>query len=212
MNIGINKTLSVALSGMLLFLVAIVPAQSAWCQSLLPPYPGATPLHAAGRQGFIRFRISAEPGRYRYVQETGEKIKVESFTTPAAFDRVFEHLKYISEVKYQVTSKDLDPEVRTFVRSLKPAELTELAQAVGSSLTGTAYRDALLAALDKVPGGTVRHGLTVKQVRDDRLYYFDVHHPYLDFRTLRWIDATRIDVTEVPVAAESFTGIGGRGF
>ena len=202
-----TKLLLIEVRGILLFLLSIMLVSPVAGQSLIPPYPGAR-LLTSKQQGFITFRISAEPGHYRYAQETGGKIKVESFTTTATFDRVFKHLKYISDVKYQVTAKDLDPEVRTFIRSLEPAGLTELAQAVGSPLTGAAYRKAFLDALDKVPGGTVQHGLTVKQVRDDRLYYFDVHRPYLDFRTLRWVNATRIDVTAVPVPARSFTGIG----
>ena len=126
---------SITVRGVLLSLLSIMLVTPAAGQSLIPPYPGAR-LLTSKHQGFIAFRISAAPGRYRYAQETGGKIKVESFTTPAAFDRVFTHLKYISDLKYQVTSKDLDPSIRAFIRSLQPAGLTALAQAVGRSLSG----------------------------------------------------------------------------
>jgi len=185
-------------------LLCVYPAAG---QTIEPPYPGAKPVAADSGAEFYIFRTLSGSERNGMAIDEAKEITVKSFTTSDSFEQVFTHLCDASQERFQETSGELDPDIRSFIGSLGKDELDELAKAVGSNLTGEAYRSAFLTALDKTPAGSIQHGITKKQVGDKTLYYFDLHRPYLNFRTLRWIDATHIEVIREPFSLPAYTGL-----
>lgn len=176
-------------------------------QSIDSPYPGAEPDATDAGPEFYMYRTLADRKRDGIPTEEVQHYQVKCFTTADSFGKVYAYLNNTSQERFQETSKDLDPDIRSFINSLSKDELTKLAATVGSELSGEAYRRAFLAALDKTPGGSIHHGIMKKQVGDKTLYYFDVHRPFLNFRTLKWIDATHINVIREPFSLPAFTGL-----
>ena len=188
-------------------LCSMLLAVPVFSQSIAAPYPGAKPVEPDTIAEFYTFRTMVGRRRDGVPDEDARDFQVASFTTRDAFARVYDYLMYTGQERFQVTSNDLDPDIRTFINSLGKGELTGLARAVGSNLSGDAYRAALLAALGKAPGGVIQHGIVKKQAGDKVLYYFDLHRPILNFRTLRWIDATHITVIRIPFSLPAYTGL-----
>lgn len=199
----------VLIAGEIIFMLlpAIVLAQAAHEQPVDPPYPEARHYDAGSGEEFYTFRALTVPTRNGVPKEEAQKFQIKSFMTPDSFAKVYAYLGHTAQNRFQETSKELDSEFRSFIGSLSKDELAALAKAVGSNLSGDAYRNALLAALDNIPGGSIQHAITKRQVGDKTLYYFDVHRPFLNFRTLQWIDATHIDVIKEPFSLPAFTGL-----
>ena len=63
-----------------------------------------------------------------------KKFKVKSFTTTDSFEKVYAYLNSTAQERFQETSKDLDPEIRSFIESLSKEELAELTRTAGSDL------------------------------------------------------------------------------
>ena len=202
-----NRFVAFAACGVSLFLTAIFLVQTAYGQSIDLPYPDARHLDVDSGEEFYTFRTLTSRSHNGVPEEEAHKFKVKSFTTAAAFEKVYAYLNKTAQQRFQETSKELDPEIRSFINSLSEEELAGLAKAVGSNLAGEAYRAAMLAALDKVPGGVIQHAVTKRQEGDKTLYYFDVHRPFLNYRTLQWIDATHIDVIQEPFSLPAYTGL-----
>lgn len=176
-------------------------------QSIEPPYPDAIPADSDSSAEFYIFRVFAKRKRDGVPTEEVRDFKVASFTTTDSFEKVYAYLNNSSQERFRETSKDLDPGIRSFIKSLNTDEVAALAIKVGSNLSGEAYRSAFLTALDKAPGGSIQHGITKKQVGDKTLYYFDIHRPFLNFRSLQWFDAAHIDVIQEPFSLPAFTGL-----
>lgn len=169
-----------------------------------PPFPGAKPLFSDQEfyenlltSSFKRPGVSAES-----VEPILKMFSEKSFTTSATFDEVFNYLAQLAPSE-QDALRNIeaapDSGVRSFLGSLNEDELSALARKVGSNLSGTAYREAFLKSFNEGATKEVMYGVIGHEVKERSIIMFELHRPYFNFGSLRWIDATRIRVIKQPM-------------
>lgn len=181
---------SLVLRGALL--TGLFYVSSALGQEATPPYPGAAPLVADEEfQRFQALEVATSAGVLTDSAAPG--FSLSSFVTAAPVDSVTAHLAVGAVETYQEKTAEPDSLIPPFLASLTSNRLDDLARAVGSELSGFAYRDAVLAAL-KNGVGSIDYRFVAHEHEDGSLTYYEVHRPYLDLGKLQWVDASRIRV------------------
>jgi hypothetical protein len=167
--------------------------QAAAAQSVPAPFPGAEPLVADA--AFVAFQMVAAARAAGVPEDRALAMLVRgSFTTPAAVPEVLDHLAADALEVHRQPLVDRDANDGAFLRSLDGAGLAGLARALGVDRAGAAYGRAYLAALAEGPAGPRTGGFAAFEGDDGGLVLYEVQRPYLDVRTLEWVDATRIRV------------------
>lgn len=166
-------------------------------QETVSPYPGAVPLVAD--QEFQLFQALAAAAAARVSAEDAlATFALSSFTIVAPADSVAGSLAVGAVEFHQEVVANPDSLVAPFLASLAPAELDDLANAIGSELSGSAYREALVTGLEEEMGELVDYHFIAHEHEDGSLTYYEVHRPYFDLGMLQWVDATRIRVIRLP--------------
>jgi hypothetical protein len=167
--------------------------QAVAAQSVSAPFPGAEPL--AADEAFVAFQTVAAARAAGVPEDRALAMLVRgSFTTPAAVADVLDHLAADALEVHRQPLVDRDANDGAFLRTLDGAELASLVRALGVDRVGAAYGRAYLAALAAGPTGPRTGGFAAFEGDDGGLVLYEVQRPYLDVRTLEWVDATRIRV------------------
>jgi hypothetical protein len=187
-----DPTLTVALT-LALALAPALPASPALGQPVPVPYPGAEPLVAD--EAFVAFQM-VTAARAAGVPEDRALAMLEraSFATSAEVAAVLDHLEPDAMELHREPIVDRDADDGSFLRSLDNAGLAALVRALGVDRAGAAYGRAYVAALAAGPPGPRTGGFAAFEGDDGGLVLYEVQRPYLDVRTLEWVDATRIRV------------------
>ncbi len=160
-------------------------------QEIDAPYPGAAPLVADQEfQLFQALEAAASAGVPAEVAQAS--FSLSTFLTDSAPGNVAHHLGTGAAETLQTKVVNADSLVPAFLASLDEERLDRLAEAVGSDLAGIVYRDSLLARLSETSSEEVEYHFVAHEHPDGSLTYYEVHRPFLDIGTLRWLDGTRI--------------------
>lgn len=170
-------------------------------QAVAVPFPGAEPLVAD--EAFVAFQMVAAARAAGVPEDRALAMLVRgSFTTPAAVAEVLDHLSADALEVHRQPLVDRDANDGAFLRTLDSAGLASLVRALGADRAGPAYGRAYLAALAERPAGPRTGGFAASDGEDGRLVLYEVQRPYLDVRTLEWVDATRIRVVRFTAPAQ----------
>jgi len=162
-------------------------------QEIDAPYPGATVLEADSEfQLFQALEVAAAAGVPAKVAQAG--FSLSTFTTDSAAGDVADHLAVGAVETFNAEVANADSVVPGFLATLEEDRLGNLARAVGSDLTGPIYRDSLLTRLSDTSSENVEYHFIAHEHPDGSLTYYEVHRPFLNVGSLRWIDGTRIRV------------------
>lgn len=176
------------------FLTGLAWVGTAAGQEIDPPYPGAVSLPA--EREFQRSQVLAAAASVGWPAEAALfDFWFSAFATGSPPDSVAIHLGKGAAETFETEVQNPDSLIPAFLGSLDEAGLDDLASAVGSDISGTAYRDALLAQLAENRFQIVQYHFIAHEHEDGSLTYYEIHRPYLDVGRLEWIDATRIRVT-----------------
>jgi hypothetical protein len=162
-------------------------------QSVAAPFPGAEPLVAD--ETFVAFQMLTAARVAGVPEDRALAMLVRgSFTTPATVAEVLDHLAADALEVHRQPLVDRDANDGAFLRRLDGAGLASLVRALGVDRAGAAYGRTYLAALADGPAGPRTGGFAAFEGNDGELLLYEVQRPYLDVRTLEWVDATRIRV------------------